>query len=440
MQTAPQPRSPLAAELNARIEALNPAVAASLSTKGCEAFFPSTGILAQAAEARGKNINATIGVALEDDGSPLALGCVGKHLNLPMSEAVLYAPSYGKPALRDRWQTMIHAKNPSLGEAVISRPVVTCALTHALSIAGQLFLDPGDRLICSDLFWGNYKLIFSAAHGAVLDLFPTFMEGRFNTAGLRKHLLGGEPGKRVVMLNFPNNPSGYTPTELERADLIDAFLAAAEAGNHVTVLIDDAYFGLVYEDGVMRESIFSALATLHPNLLAVKIDGATKEDYVWGLRVGFLTYGVQGGTPDLYSALEDKTAGAIRGNISNAPHLSQSILLAAYDDPEYAAQKAQKFALLKQRYAKVRAVLSAHPEYAESFTALPFNSGYFMCVRPTQADAEAVRQRLLTAYSTGVIATAGLVRAAFSSTPTGDLERLFAHIHLACQDVVAGKI
>ncbi|MGK0361941.1 MAG: aspartate/methionine/tyrosine aminotransferase [Bradymonadia bacterium] len=432
--------SPIAAELNARIEALNPAIAASLSAKGSAAFFPSRGILAQAGQARGKGINATIGVALEDDGEPLALDCVGKHFNLPMRDALLYAPSYGKPALRDRWQTMIYAKNPSLGDAQISRPVVTCALTHALSIAGQLFLDPGDRLICADLFWGNYKLIFSAAHGATLDLFPTFLDGRFNTAGLRSQLLSGEPGKRVVMLNFPNNPTGYTPTELERADLIDAFLAAAEAGNDVTVLIDDAYFGLVYEDGVMRESIFSALATLHPRLLAVKIDGATKEDYVWGLRVGFLTYGVQGGTPALYSALEDKTAGAIRGNISNAPHVSQSILLAAYGDPEYEAQKVNKFNLLKARYAAVRAVLNAHPEYAESFTALPFNSGYFMCVRPTQAEAEAVRQRLLAAYDTGVIATAGLVRLAFSSTPTGDLERLFANLYAACKDVASGKI
>jgi aspartate/methionine/tyrosine aminotransferase len=430
--------APLAAELNARIEAQNPHVVSCLSQKGRAAFFPSRGILAQAAQARGKAINATIGVALEDDGSPLALDCIDEQVKLPIKDAVLYAPSYGKPALRDRWQGMIRAKNPSLGEACISRPVVTCALTHALSIAGQMFLDPGDRLICTDLFWGNYKLIFSAAHGARLDLFPTFLDGQFNTAGLRKSLLSEEPGKRVVMLNFPNNPSGYTPTELERAEIIDAFLAAAEAGHEVVVLIDDAYFGLVYESGVMKESIFSALATLHPRLLAVKIDGATKEDYVWGLRVGFITYGVQGGTPEMYGALEDKTAGAIRGNISNAPHISQSLLLAAYDHAEYATQKQTKYATLKARYAAVRTELAKHPEYAESFTPLPFNSGYFMCVRPTQAEAEAVRQRLLSAYDTGVIATAGLIRLAFSSTPLPDLPRLFQNLHAACVDVAGG--
>ena len=49
--------------------------------------------------------------------------------------------------------------------------------------------------------------------------------------------------------------------------------------------------GLVFRDGIYQESIFTLLADAHPGVLAVKIDGATKEDCVWGYRVGFLTYG-----------------------------------------------------------------------------------------------------------------------------------------------------
>ena len=49
------------------------------------------------------------------------------------------------------------------------------------------------------------------------------------------------------------------------------------------------------------------LAQAHQNILAIKIDGATKEEFVWGLRVGFITYGVKGGTKALYDALEQKT-------------------------------------------------------------------------------------------------------------------------------------
>ncbi|MEZ4468008.1 MAG: aminotransferase class I/II-fold pyridoxal phosphate-dependent enzyme [bacterium] len=213
---------------------------------------------------------------------------------------------------------------------------------------------------------------------------------------------------------------------------------AAAAGHDIVVLIDDAYFGLVFEAGILDTSIFVPLSTLAQNVLAVKIDGPTKEDYVWGFRVGFLTYGMAGATANTYSALEDKTAGVIRGNVSNAPNLSQSLLMAAYDHPDYAAQKAEKHATLRRRYEKVVAVLAAHPEFAESFTPLPFNSGYFMCVRPVSADAEAVRKLLLAEYDTGVIATDGLIRLAFSSTPTADLEDLFANVDAACRRLARG--
>ena len=39
----------------------------------------------------------------------------------------------------------------------------------------------------------------------------------------------------------------------------------------------------LYEEGIEKESLFTYLCDLHENVLAIKIDGATKEDYVWGL-------------------------------------------------------------------------------------------------------------------------------------------------------------
>jgi aspartate/methionine/tyrosine aminotransferase len=329
---------------------------------------------------------------------------------------------------------MIYSKNPSLDRAQISRPVVASALTHALSICGYLFLDEGDRVISPDLYWGNYRLMFEHAYGARLDTYPTFQGGGFNVDGLKEKLSGPE-GKKVVLLNFPNNPTGYTPTFAEAEKIKEVLLEAAEAGNDVVALIDDAYFGLVYEEGIFTESIFTMLAQLHEKILAVKVDGATKEDYVWGFRVGFITYAVKGGTDDLYRSLEDKTAGAIRGNVSNSPHLSQSILQAAYTSPNYAAEKKEKYNILKARYNKVRQILDSRDEYKEYFEALPFNSGYFMCLDLKGTDPETVRQVLLKDYSTGVIVAAGVMRLAFSSTPLGLLEELFENIFQAVKKV-----
>lgn len=426
--------NPLAEALNA---ALPESIVRSLSSKGRTAFFPSGGILGQAAQARGRRINATIGIALEESGAPMRLEGLDSLFQIDGSDAFPYAPSFGKPGLRDRWQAMLREKNPSLVDSNLSRPVVTGALTHGLSVAGAMFLDPGETLILPDLFWGNYRLIFSHAHGARLETFPLFADSGFNVDGLRQRLFAEPPGKRVVLLNFPNNPTGYTCSPAEAKAICGVLVEAAEAGSDVVVLVDDAYFGLVYEEGVIEESIFGQLAAAHERILAVKIDGATKEDYAWGFRVGFITYGFADADDAALDALAQKTAGVVRGSISNASHLSQSLLLNAYESPEYASWKAEKYAVLAGRYEKMRAVLTAHPEYADRFEPLPCNSGYFMCVRPLAGDAEAIRQHLLAEYDTGLIATAGLLRIAFSSVPTSALDDLFANLYAAIGDLTA---
>ena len=429
------PLNSQAQQLNNVIVKTHPQILEMLSQRGKAIYFPKQGVLAQSADAQGKEINATIGIALEEDGSPLCLPSLSDAIKLPKQNAFTYAPSPGRADLRKLWKEMLLKKNPGLQGRTFSQPVVCAALTHGLSMAAYLFCDAGDRVIGPDLYWENYDLIFDLAYGATLDTFPTFTsEGRFNVAALRAKLAAGsKSGKQIVCLNFPNNPSGYTPLIEEAADIAAALRESAEAGNKVVVLIDDAYFGLVFEKGVYEESIFAPLCEAHENLLAVKIDGATKEDYVWGFRVGFLTYGIKGGTPALYEALEAKTGGAIRGNISSSPHPSQSLLLSAWSSADYPAQKKRAFDLLRSRYDKVREILAQHPEYSESFLPLPFNSGYFMCIKPLKADAEVLRRKLLDEYSIGTVNFGGILRVAFSATPLQKLPTLFTGLHQACK-------
>ncbi|MFA4945030.1 MAG: aminotransferase class I/II-fold pyridoxal phosphate-dependent enzyme [Lentisphaeria bacterium] len=425
-----------AVALNQAIAAVNPAVLAMLSARGRKIYFPKLGILAQSAEARGKAINATIGTALDEDGGPLCLSSLAAQMNLPKGAAFPYAPSPGLPEIREQWGKMMLAKNPGLAGKAFSQPIVTCALTHGLSMAAYLFCDAGDVLLTSDLYWENYDLLFGISHGAQTVSYPTFTPaGGFNLEGLRQALAARPEKKLLIALNFPNNPAGYTLLEKEVPELKRLLVAEAEAGRELVVLLDDAYFGLVFEEGVHLQSLFVDLCDAHPNLLAVKLDGPTKEDYVWGFRVGFITFGVKGGTPALYQALEGKCAGAIRANISNASLPAQSMLLAAWKNPAYAEEKRRAYELLKGRYEEIKRVLAAHPEYREEFVALPFNSGYFMCVKPLRADPERVRQKLLAEHSTGVCSLHGILRIAFSATPTAKIPALFANLYAACRAV-----
>ncbi|MDF1566430.1 MAG: aminotransferase class I/II-fold pyridoxal phosphate-dependent enzyme [Spirochaetaceae bacterium] len=430
--------NPQAAELNAILETEGAAALKLLSEKGKRIFFPRKGLVAQGLDAKGKSINASIGEAKEDDGSPLRLSPLADRVKLPPADAFSYAPSFGKPALRDRWAAMIREKNPTLGQTPISRPVATNALTHGLSVAGYLFVDDGDEIILPRHYWGNYRLVFSEPYGAVMRTFETFdgegPDAGFNVAAFSEALMS-DGDKKIVLLNFPNNPTGYTPTVEEADAIIGVVEKAAQAGKTVLVITDDAYFGLVFREGIAVESPFARFASLHENVVACKVDGATKEDYVWGFRVGFITFAGIGLSGKAIAALEDKAAGRVRGSISNDSHLAQSLLLAAYDDPAYPGEKKRAFGLLKARHDAVDAELRNHPEYAERFVALPYNSGYFMCVKVAKGDAEAVRQRLLDAYDTGVIALDDLVRVAYSSLPEHQIPRLFANLYKACGDV-----
>jgi len=85
---------------------------------------------------------------------------------------------------------------------------------------------------------------------------------------------------------------------------------------------------------------------------------------------------------------------------------------------------------------KVKEILEAHKDYERYFESLPFNSGYFMCVRVKNLDADKVWEVLLNRYNIGVICYSekNLLRIAFASTPTDKLEKLFNNIYSACKD------
>ena len=404
-----------------------------LSAEGRRLYFPYGGILGQGAEAKACEINATIGMAFEEDGSPLVMDCFAKNINLGR-KAFLYAGSFGLPALRAVWRDFMVRKNPSLKGKAFSNPVVTNALTHGLRVCAELFADKGDKVVVPDLYWDNYALIFGEAVGAKLEMFNTFRNGAFDAAAMKKALLG--PGqKKILILNFPNNPTGYTATLADAPKIVAAVKAAAAKGKKIVVVLDDAYFGLVYEKGVHEESLFAEFSDLHANVLAVKLDGTTKEDYVWGMRVGFITFAGKGLSEEQLKAFEAKAAGDVRSSISNSSSIGQHLAIAAFADPNYIRQKREKYAVLKNRYRVIRGLLKTHPEYAETFEPMPFNSGYFMCVKPKGVEAEAVRRHLIEKYSTGTIVLSGLIRLAFSTIPVQKLPQLFANVDAAVRDL-----
>ncbi|WP_242393565.1 aminotransferase class I/II-fold pyridoxal phosphate-dependent enzyme [Anaeromyxobacter oryzisoli] len=436
---SPPALHPLAQASNDALAKDCPVVLDLLSARGKRFFFPAKGILAQGAEAKkkAKTANATVGIATEN-GAPMHLACVGKYYQgLTPSEIFDYAPSQGRADIRAAWAKKQRGETPSLGDHLTSTPVVTNALTHGLGLVGDLFLDPGDQVLSSELMWENYNLNWETRLEARFNYYALFDEKLtgFNLPGFTAALAKHRGKKLLVSLNFPNNPSGYTPTRKEADGIVQALTAEAEAGTRLVVCVDDAYYGMLFDEDATNESLFGRLAQASNNLLAVKVDGATKEEFVWGLRVGFITFGVKNGTAAAYKALEDKAAGIIRSYISNVSNPGQSVVLKALGDPEFRKQQAEKIAVLRARAAVV-AKECRRPEYADCWDVYPFNSGYFMCLRLKDADADTVRVRLLDEHGVGTIALGKReLRIAFSCLAEPQIPGVFSAAAKAVRSV-----
>jgi len=423
--------NPIAKHLREVIQSKNPYVYEMLSTIGKNIYFPK-GILSQSAEAREKahHLNATIGIALEN-GKAMHLESIVEPVDgIYPEEFLTYAPSFGIPALRQIWKHSLYEKNPSLAPKSVSLPVVTSGITHSISIFSELWVNPEDVIILPDMIWGNYRLIFETRKGARICQYPIFSDtGGFNLdqfeAVIRKE--ASHRDKIIVLLNFPHNPTGYSVTREEGSRIVDILTDVARGGTHVIAALDDAYFGLFYEPQVLSESLFAMLCDRHPRLLAVKLDGATKENFVWGLRVGFITYGVEmdGDSLEFYTALEQKTAACVRASISNASHLGQTIVLKSMQSETYPIEKQEKFEILKRRALKVKEVIS-DAKYQNAWDVYPFNSGYFMSIRLKSVGAESLRRHLLDRYGVGLISIGEKnLRIAFSCLEEDDIRELF---------------
>ncbi|MBN1903714.1 MAG: aminotransferase class I/II-fold pyridoxal phosphate-dependent enzyme [Deltaproteobacteria bacterium] len=433
--------NPLAIELNEIIQKANPHIFDMLSNVGKSLYFPK-GILTQSAEAKAKahKYNATIGMATEK-GKTMYLSSVMSIIgNISPEESLTYAPSYGTAGLRKAWKDYILDKNPPLRDKKISLPVVTNAITHGLSVVADMWVDKDDIIIIPDKNWGNYSMIFETRNGGKIIKYPLFnSEGGFNTEGLKKCIeeQAKTAKKLMVLLNFPNNPTGYSITNEEGIKISDILTEAAEKGTNVVAVTDDAYFGLFFEDNVMKESIFSHLIGRHPRLFTIKLDGATKEIFVWGLRVGFITYGatIDGDTVLFYDALERKTAGDVRGNISNVSHLSQTIVAKSLASETFGRESEVKFGIMKERANEVKKVLS-DKKYDKVWDVYPFNSGYFMCLKLKTVDAEVLRVHILDKYGVGTISIGKTdLRIAFSCLEKEDIKELFDIIYKGIIDL-----
>ncbi|MEM9557830.1 MAG: aminotransferase class I/II-fold pyridoxal phosphate-dependent enzyme [Acidobacteriota bacterium] len=442
------------AEVNAILDAEAPLLARFLSRLGRDAFFPPD-IPFQAQEARGTTYNGTIGVFTDGAGGAVPLPSMSRAFELDaqdLSRAFLYSPVVGLPELRRAWASWQRG-GQLCGEEIdaaapTSLPVVTCGLSHGLSLIADLFGQPGRGLSVVSPYWGNYRQIYTMRTGTAVHTAPAYADGVWRPEALPELLAtlsdesgesGGSDEPTMALVNFPSNPGGYMPTADERRRLVDGLLRIADQ-RPLLVLSDDAYSGLVYADDAPSRSLFWDLAGRHENLLAVKLDGATKEFSFFGGRVGFVTFGLEL-SERAQSALDNKFASMIRSTVGSPVASSQVVLLQSLrGDAEAEVNDVRRVA--RARYDAVMPVLETVDRAL--LRPLPFNAGFFVLMELPEElglDPHDVRRYLIARHDVGIVgAQPNYLRLATCSVAAEMLPEMMRRIEAGVRELAGEQI
>jgi aspartate/methionine/tyrosine aminotransferase len=149
-----------------------------------------------------------------------------------------YSQNFGIPELRDaigRYVTRLH------GETSDAAVAVTASGMSALMLAVQALVGPDDRVVVVTPLWPNLVEIPKVLSARVSAVPLEFGEDGW-TLDLDRLLAALAPGTRALMINSPNNPTGWTIGREAQRVLLDH---CTKLG--IWIVADDVYERIYFE-------------------------------------------------------------------------------------------------------------------------------------------------------------------------------------------------
>ena len=187
-----------------------------------------------------------------------------------------YSHNLGLPELR----TAIAAYASALhGTVDAERIAVTSSGVTALMLAMQLLLDAGDEVVAVVPVWPNLTAqpAILGAHVTRVPLRPVAGQWRLDLAEL---IAAVTPRTRVLLVNAPNNPTGWTLTRAEQ----QALLAHCRATG-TWIVADEVYERIFFDGGAAAPSFLDVAA---PDDRLIVAASFSKSFLMTGWRLGWL--------------------------------------------------------------------------------------------------------------------------------------------------------
>ena len=206
-----------------------------------------------------------------------------------------YSQNFGIPELREAIGSYVSKLHrPTSAEHI----AVTASGMSALMLTVEALVAPGDRVVVVTPLWPNLieipKILSANVVCVSLDCTATGW-----TLDIDRLLAALAPGTRAVMINSPNNPTGWT---ISRADQ-QAILAHCRR-HGIWIVADDVYERLIYGGGTCAPSFLDIAA---PEERVISTNSFSKSWLMTGWRLGWIVAPVAL-MPDLGKLIEYNTS------------------------------------------------------------------------------------------------------------------------------------
>ncbi len=397
------------------------------------------------------------------DWMPCYLNEISEYSSLDIKKIVPYASIGGLNETREIWKNWVIKKSQydeitekSLMdklEKLITTPIITAGITNGIFQCSSLFLNPGEFIIAPNKRWGNYDNIIEKFIDAKIKSFSFFKEKKINLDSLELAIneLARVQDKIIIILNFPNNPTGYVPSKEEGKEIVSLLQKQQKKHNKPTiVIVDDAYEPYVYNKDSLNRSIFYDLLQLEEDVIPIKLDGITKELLMYGGRIGFITLGLKSNWVDndqeleiLKDEINNKLEGFTRATISNCNHFYQALTQKLFNEngiEKILISREKVKDLLQKRYEKINSELAKIDD--PNISIDPNSGGFFLFLNlnPAKIKAKEFGDHLLRKYKVGVIPIEKLdeqingIRIAYCSIDLPKIPELIKRINHALND------
>jgi aspartate/methionine/tyrosine aminotransferase len=189
-----------------------------------------------------------------------------------------YTQNFGIPPLREAIAGYVGGLHGATAEACVA---VTASGMSALMLAVEALVSPGDRVVVVTPLWPNLVEIpkILSAHVECVPL--AFAHGAW-TIDLDRLLAALTPDTRLLMINSPNNPTGWTLTRDQQQAILDRCRR-----NGTWLLADDVYERLYFRDDAARAAP-SFLDLAGRDERVVSTNSFSKSWLMTGWRLGWL--------------------------------------------------------------------------------------------------------------------------------------------------------